>query len=111
MPLPTKVVIAGSTFTVRLAQAGQFPGSTADMGSSDLRKQMIVVADDCAHDQERDTVIHEIFHMLARLLCIEDRKIGDEKSIGILATGWYDILTRNPQLLEYLTEPRADPDA
>ncbi len=105
MSLPESITILGQPFAVRLVPRGELPRD-GDMATSDLRRQLIRIVDDHGPTQERDTVLHEVLHMVARMADLEERKL-DERAINVFSTVLLDVLRRNPRLVEYL----ADSDA
>ena len=105
MSLPESITILGQPFAVRLVPRGELPRD-GDMATSDLRRQLIRIVDDHGPTQERDTVLHEVLHMVARLGDLEQRKL-DERAINVFSTVLLDCLRRNPPLVACLMDGAA----
>ena len=56
-------------------------------------------------DQEQDTVLHELWHLIDDLLEID----LSEEQVVKLTTAWLAVLKENPKLISYLK--RREPDA
>lgn len=87
-------------------------GLTADDGDEvdglfDRSKKLIQIAAEQTHDDERETLLHEILHALEVQM---DAEIPEAK-LRQLAVGLYAALKDNPKLVTYLLEEEDDGDA
>lgn len=87
-------------------------GLTADDGDDvdglfDRQKKLIQIAAGQTHDDERETILHEILHALEVQM---DAEIPEAK-LRQLAVGLYAALKDNPKLVKYLLEEEEDGDA
>ncbi len=70
-------------------------------GFADETGQRIVYTSEQGPDQCRDTVLHEIVHILEQQLVCGLK----EREVSVLATGLYQIMRDNPELMEWILEP------
>jgi hypothetical protein len=75
-------------------------------GELDLTSNVISIAPNLPHDEERDTVLHEVTHAVEKQL---NAHIPEDKLRSIV-TGIYAVLKDNPKLAAYLLEEEADDD-
>lgn len=68
------------------------------------RPKLIEINDDQTHDDERETMLHEIMHALEAQM---NASIPEAK-LRQLAVGLYAALKDNPKLVAYLLEEEAD---
>lgn len=76
-------------------------------GLFDRSKKLIQIAAGQTHDDERETLLHEIMHALEVQM---DAEIPEAK-LRQLAVGLYAALKDNPKLVAYLLEEEDDGDA
>ncbi len=79
---------------------------TENDGEIDFERNVISIAPNLPHDEERDTVLHEITHAVEKQL---NCRIPEEK-LRIIVTGLYAVLKDNPRLATYLLEDEGDDD-
>ena len=99
MKRPESVVIMGLAFAVEERPRDEIEREA--MGASSLRRQILAISTEQHPDQERDTLLHEVVHMLLRTLDLDGRKV-DERFVNTFTTGLLDTLRRNPELREYV---------
>jgi hypothetical protein len=75
-------------------------------GEMDFERNQISIAPGLPHDEERDTVLHEVTHAVEKQL---NCSIPEDK-LRIIVTGLYAVLKDNPKLAAYLLEDEADDD-
>lgn len=75
-------------------------------GEFDLTRNLISVAEGLAHDEERDTLLHEITHAVEKQL---NCSIPEEK-LRLIVTGLYAVMKDNPKLVDYLFAVEPDDD-
>src|SRR4051812_13625827 len=99
MKRPESVVIMGLRFRVEERPRDEIQQSA--MGHSALRQQILAISSEQHPQQERDTLLHEVVHMLLRTLDLDGHR-ADERFVNTFTTGLLDTLRRNPELVSYL---------
>lgn len=79
---------------------------TDNFGECDHEKNVLSIAAGLPHDEERDTLLHEVTHAVEKQL---NCSIPEEK-LRMIVTGLYAVLKDNPKLAAYLLEEEADDD-
>lgn len=79
----------------------------AVLGMYTQRNKLIQIQTGQTHDDERETVLHEILHALEEQMNAEI----PEAKLRQLAVGLYAALKDNPRLVDYLLEEESDGDA
>lgn len=75
-------------------------------GEIDHTKNEIQICGGMPHDEERDTVLHEITHAVEKQL---NCTIPEDK-LRLIVTGLYAVMKDNPRLVAYLFEEEPDVD-
>ena len=75
-------------------------------GELDLERNVISIAPNLPHDEERDTILHEVTHAVEKQL---NAHIPEDK-LRAIVTGLYAVLKDNPKLAAYLLEEEAEDD-
>lgn len=113
---PTSLVILGHRFEVKwTADSAERTTKDAEywaLGSVDLANQQIGVREAQAFTQLKDTLLHEILHVLVRMQAHQDRfrpfaadrAHPEEPVVYALATSLLSVLRGNPKLVAWLTE-------
>jgi hypothetical protein len=73
-------------------------------GECDHATNILSICTGMPHDEERDTVLHEVTHAVEKQLQCE---IPEEK-LRMIVTGLYAVLKDNPRLTAYLFEEEPD---
>lgn len=97
-------MLLGQQFAVMLVTKdhADLKGDIAMVGTCKIARQQILVADDLAPDQERDTILHEVLHGLLGMLNVIPKNKAEERVVMTLAPILLDTLRRNPALVTYL---------
>ena len=98
--LPKTVRILGMDVTVtEITQPSLPQGIVPDLGCADIRALNINI-DATAHEiQKRQTLLHEILHMVDGLLHREEDWLS-EKQVAAISQGLYAVLSDNPGLFD-----------
>jgi hypothetical protein len=92
------ITILGQPFEVVYEPRGELVGDNA--GTSTLNDQRLAVLEGQGQHQERDTVVHEVLHLVSRMSAFPLK----ERQVTALSPVLLDVLRRNPELVAYLTE-------
>lgn len=90
---PTEIRILAKPYTVAPMAHG------AGMGAADHRTQSIQIAAGQGHEQERDTLLHEVIHAIDYALHAD----LEERQVHALSAGLLAVLRENPEFVEWLT--------
>jgi hypothetical protein len=113
--LPSALIICGQRFHVEEiddpTEALGRHGSDDPIGQTDTNRGRIRIRGGSEHgpDQQRDTMLHEIIHVVLLLSDMHDipctfkNDRERERAVSVLATYLLDTLRRNPKLVAYLT--------
>lgn len=105
MSKPKTLSLIGKRHRVRWGVDGLKDDDGNDAyGLFDSSQKIISIAAGQTHDDERETVLHEILHALEVQM---DAKIP-ERCVTQLAVGLYAALKDNPKLVTYLLESEED---
>lgn len=115
---PTMIWILGQPFSIRWEDA---PGKRLHEDSDDywalgmnaVAEQVLVIRTTQAPHQIRDTVLHEILHVLLNMTGQHDRfkdndaheKHPEEPVVAAVATGLLNVLMANPDVVDWLRRP------
>jgi len=77
-----------------------------NVGICDHETNTIRIAPGQPHDEERDTVLHEVTHAVEKQL----NCTLPESKLRMIVTGLYAVLKDNPKLAKYLLEDEPDDD-
>lgn len=91
-PIPTSVMILGKTYTIALNELDGL------LGCVDHSSQHIQINTGQHPESERDSLLHEIFHAV----CFQTHLKLSERQVHALGAGLYQILTQNPDLVNYV---------
>ena len=73
------------------------------VGQTHHRNQQIIIRDDQVEDQIRDTLIHEIFHIIWVVAGLHEREnMTQEENIAAISPNLLEVLRANPDLVPYL---------
>lgn len=99
---PTTVSVVGQPFSVEYSDAADsHPLSRAGAAGRTMpEQQRLVVKEGMAAHQERDTLLHEVLHVIGEITGAGLK----ERHVGVLAPVLLDVLRQNPALVAYLTE-------
>lgn len=105
---PTRLHVLGKPIAIRYVPAGhallkdspddEKPGS----GRADADRQVIAIEQGMPLEQEQDTVLHEVIHIVEDAMSIRI----SETAVAQLATGLLAVLKDNPSFLHYLRRRR-----
>ncbi len=74
-------------------------------GRTFVGSQRIEITEDLAHDQERDTVLHEVIHAIIRVHGLHRATyVEEERLVAGLTPVLLNVLRSNPDLTKYLLE-------
>jgi Zn-dependent peptidase ImmA (M78 family) len=95
MKPPKRVYVAGIAVSV------EFKKSLGDcFGRYSASRNLVLVEEGQNQDQERDTVVHELVHVIEHAMGIT----FTEEEVSKLAHGLVSLPRLNPQLVDYITE-------
>jgi len=108
--LPKKIRVLGMDVTVtEITQPSLPQGVVPDFGCTDIRALNINI-DATAHEiQKRQTLLHEILHMVDGLLHVEKDWLS-EKQTAAISQGLYAVFVDNPGLSMSLFEQKENAD-
>ena len=75
-------------------------GEFQNRGLCEAVKQKISIDHDLPPDEERDTILHEVFHAIEDAMGIDMA----DRNIRCLATGMYAVFRDNPDFFRYIGE-------
>jgi hypothetical protein len=99
--LPAEIVVLGHRYHFRVEEDPERTLGRGDtghaLGLTDLNRGKIIIrgGGEQAEDAARDTMLHEVIHVVNFLLQLD----MDEATVGRLSTGLLDTLRRNPELV------------
>lgn len=93
---PKTVTILGKPFTVKVVTSPHYEA----YGEVDCAAQEILIASEQAHEQRRDTLLHEISHAIEGQLGMTI----DHSFIHALGCGLSQVIRDNPDLVKWLTK-------
>lgn len=104
MAIPGRVRLIGLPIDVEVVSPRDMPtNDIGDLGAFNYGRLKIVLSNDQAPAQMRDSLLHEAFHAIFRAADLEDQKFS-HRGLGVLATLTLSMLRDNPELVAYLTE-------
>lgn len=96
--IPTKVHVCGKPYVIRLTR--KLGADAENLGVTSFSSQDIEVLAGQAPQCERDTVLHEITHVIDLSLALGMK----ERQVHAVACAMLDVLRSNPQLVRYLCQ-------
>jgi hypothetical protein len=105
--LPRKLTIDGVTFRVRYHErraAKPMPGGYPEAGKYHRKRREIVIWHGMPIELDRDTLLHELLHLLLDLA--DDCALTDaqeEMAVTLIAPWLLRVLRDNPKLVAFLT--------
>lgn len=101
MKRPNQVTVAGQKFTFETVTSVD----ADSWGRTFIGTQRIEITEGLAQDQERDTVLHEVVHVVIRVLGLNRATyVEEERLVAGLTPALLDVLRSNPDLTKYLLE-------
>lgn len=98
MKPPASIKVGPITYDIRLLD-GLLDGERNIFGSITFRTETIDVESDMAPDEQRQTVLHEMVHIM--LTHIGQRN-HDEVLVDGLSYALFDVIRSNPELITYI---------
>jgi hypothetical protein len=104
---PSKIQIGPVEFKIELFDGLLENDATNGFydGLEHLSEATIRIRTDLNEDIEKVTLLHEILHAIFQLNSIKDTGANHDL-IHIISCNFYDILTRNPELVNYLKKKK-----
>jgi hypothetical protein len=96
---PTTVRINGRKWPIIWAPEGPFDERA--LGSTDFIGQKIHVRSDLESDELRDTLLHEILHVLTASAGL-DAECNEERFVRVIAGGLIGVFNDNPDLARFI---------
>lgn len=97
------MIVLGQTWSI-VGVSGHSPMlNDTLMGQTNTGTQRIAIRDDLAPHAERDTVMHELLHVVG---CATGHDL-EEHQVSAISPVLLDVLRSNASLVAYLTEPIA----
>ena len=101
--LPSKVKVGAVTYRLSAVATDVTPKGTSNWGYTDHSKALIYVDTDMNIEHVKDTLIHEILHVICLVFDVKSNE-AEERIVAPIASGLTAVFKDNPKILKFLQQ-------
>lgn len=98
MKIPKVIKAVGRSYQVHVEESKDFTGELN--GEVNVDKQVIRIASGQGFEGERETLLHEVIHIVEKLFAVD----LEEEQVKVLSNALFNVLRDNPKFVSYLLE-------